>query len=99
LPFRLLREMASFPCQGRDDLYNGIRHALNWERWLHPSMSFRVDVTGSAPGLNHSHYSALQVKNALVDQQRDIWGTTLLHRFGSTLIFPCTSISTAKQQC
>jgi putative N6-adenine-specific DNA methylase len=25
-------------------------------------MSFRVDVTGSAPGLNHSHYSALQVK-------------------------------------
>jgi putative N6-adenine-specific DNA methylase len=37
-------------------------------------MSFRVDVTGSAPGLNHSHYSALQVKNALVDQQRDIWG-------------------------
>ena len=74
LPFRLLREMASFPCQGRDDLYDGVRRALKWERWLHPSMSFRVDVTGSAPGLNHSHYSALQVKNALVDQQRDIWG-------------------------
>ncbi len=74
LPFRILREMARFTCQGRDDLYDGIRHALNWERWLHPSMSFRVDVTGAAPGLNHSHYSALQVKNALVDQQRDIWG-------------------------
>ena len=44
LPFRLLREMASFPCQGRDDLYDGVRRALNWERWLHPSMSFRVDV-------------------------------------------------------
>ena len=74
LPFRLLREMADFPCQGRDDLYYGIRNALNWERWLHPSMSFRVDVTGTAPGLNHSHYSALQVKNALVDLQREIWG-------------------------
>jgi putative N6-adenine-specific DNA methylase len=37
-------------------------------------MSFRVDVTGTAPGLNHSHYSALQVKNALVDLQRDLWG-------------------------
>ena len=74
LPFRLLREMADFPCQGRDDLYDGIRNALNWERWLHPSMSFRVDVTGTAPGLNHSHYSALQVKNALVDLQREIWG-------------------------
>ena len=66
--------MARFPCQGRDDLYDGIRRAMHWERWLHPSMTFRVDVTGSAPGLNHSHYSALQVKNALVDQQRDLWG-------------------------
>ena len=74
LPFRLLRQMARFPCLGRDDLYDGIRRAMNWERWLHPSMTFRVDVTGTAPGLNHSHYSALQVKNALVDQQRDLWG-------------------------
>ena len=37
-------------------------------------MTFRVDVTGTAPGLNHSHFSALQVKNALVDRQRDLWG-------------------------
>ena len=37
-------------------------------------MSFRVDVTGTAPGLNHSHYTALQVKNAVVDRQREIWG-------------------------
>jgi len=74
LPFRLLRQMAHFPCQSRDDLYNGIQQALNWERWLHPSQTFRVDVTGTAPGLNHSHYCALQVKNALVDQQRQLWG-------------------------
>ncbi len=74
LPFRVLRQVASFPCQGRDDLYDGIRRALDWERWLHPSMTFRVDVTGTAPGLNHSHFTALQVKNALVDAQRDLWG-------------------------
>ena len=74
LPFRLLRQVACFPCQGRDDLYDGIRQALDWERWLHPSMTFRVDVTGTAPGLNHSHFTALQVKNALVDAQRDLWG-------------------------
>ena len=30
LPFRLLREMARFRCGGRDDLYDGIRQALNW---------------------------------------------------------------------
>ena len=40
----------------RETLYSGIQEGLNWERWLHPSMSFRVDVTGTAPGLNHSHY-------------------------------------------
>ena len=39
LPFRVLRQVASFPCQGRDDLYDGIRRALDWERWLHPSMT------------------------------------------------------------
>ena len=74
LPFRLLREVGRFPCQGRNDLYDGVQQALDWERWLHPSMTFRVDVTGTAPGLNHSHFSALQVKNALVDRQRDLWG-------------------------
>ena len=74
LPFRLLREMASFRCDGRESLYSGIQGALDWERWLHPSMTFRVDVNGTAPGLNHSHYSALQVKNAIIDLQRNIWG-------------------------
>ena len=61
MPFRLLRQVARFPCQGRDDLYDAIREALDWERWLHPSMTFRVDVTGTAPGLNHSHFTALQL--------------------------------------
>jgi len=74
LPFRILREMARFRCDGRDSLYDGIQEALDWERWLHPSMSFRVDVTGGAPGLSHSHFTALQVKNAIVDRQRDLWG-------------------------
>ncbi|OUW48279.1 MAG: RNA methyltransferase [Synechococcus sp. TMED187] len=74
LPFRLLRELASFPCDGRDSLYHGVQDAVDWERWLHPSMTFRVDATGTAQGLNHSHYNALQVKNAIVDRQRDLWG-------------------------
>jgi putative N6-adenine-specific DNA methylase len=74
LPFRLLRELARFPCHSKDDLYNGVQRAADWGRWLPPGTSFRVDATGTAPGLNHSHYSALQVKNALVDLQRQLWG-------------------------
>jgi len=37
-------------------------------------MSFRVDVSGISKGLPHSHFTALQVKNALVDLQRKLWG-------------------------
>jgi len=74
LPFRLLRELARFPCHSKDELYDGVQRAADWGRWLPPGTTFRVDATGTAPGLNHSHYSALQVKNALVDLQRQLWG-------------------------
>ena len=73
LPFRVLRQLASFPCHSKDELYQGIQQAVDWQHWLPPERSFRVDASGSAPGLNHSHYSALQVKNALVDWQRSHW--------------------------
>jgi len=74
LPFRLLLELAQCPCRSKDELYDGVQRAVDWSRWLPPGATFRVDATGSAPGLNHSHYSALQVKNALVDLQRQQWG-------------------------
>ncbi|MEN9496976.1 MAG: hypothetical protein RLZZ137_2016 [Cyanobacteriota bacterium] len=74
LPFRLLRQLAVFPCRGRADLYDGVQHAADWETWLPPDLRFRVDASGAIPGLSHSHYNALQVKNALVDWQRHHWG-------------------------
>jgi putative N6-adenine-specific DNA methylase len=74
LPFRLLRQLATFPCRSRDDLHAGVQAAADWGRWLPPERSLRVEASGSLPGLNHSHYTALQVKNALVDLQRQRWG-------------------------
>ncbi len=74
LPFRFLREIARFDCDGPDDLYRGIQRSLDWENWLNPSKSFRIDVTGFGSGLSHSHFTALQVKNAIIDLQRSIWG-------------------------
>jgi putative N6-adenine-specific DNA methylase len=74
LPFRLLRQLARFPCRDRHDLYDGVQRALDWDHWLPPQRSFRVEASGALPGLSHSHYSALQVKNAIVDQQRQRWG-------------------------
>jgi len=74
LPFRLLRQLAAFPCRHRDDLYTGVQRATDWAHWLPPELRFRVDASGAIPGLSHSHYTALQVKNALVDWQRQHFG-------------------------
>jgi len=75
IPFRFLRELARFPCRGRRDLHLGIHSAADWEQWLPPEASFKVEASGSLPELNHSHYTALEVKNALVDLQRQRWGS------------------------
>jgi putative N6-adenine-specific DNA methylase len=75
LPFRFLRELARFPCRSRTDLYRGVQQAADWRLWLPPECRFRVDATGRLPGLGHSHYSALEVKNALVDWQRQEWSS------------------------
>jgi putative N6-adenine-specific DNA methylase len=75
LPFRLLRELARFSCSSREDLRQGVAHAADWSFWLPPERTMRVEVSGATPALNHSHFTALQVKNALVDWQRQRWGT------------------------
>ena len=74
LSFRFLREIARFSCNGPYELYNCIQSSIDWENWLNPNKSFRVDVTGFGEGLSHSHYTALQVKNAIIDWQRERWG-------------------------
>ena len=74
LPFRFLREISRFPCHDPNELYGGVQSSIDWARWLHPNKSFRVDVTGFGEGLSHSHFTALQVKNAIIDLQRERWG-------------------------
>ncbi len=74
LSFRFLREVSRFPCHSPVDLYRGVQSAIDWEKWLMPTKSFRVDVTGFREGLSHTHYTALQVKNAIIDLQRELWG-------------------------
>jgi putative N6-adenine-specific DNA methylase len=74
LPFRLLRELARFPCHNREDLYRGVQEATDWGRWLPPDLRFRVEASGSTASLSHSHYTALQVKNAVIDWQRQHFG-------------------------
>ena len=74
LSFRFLKEVVRFPCHGPNELYEGVQSLIDWENWLQPRQSFRVDVTGFGEGLSHTHFTALQVKNAIIDLQRDRFG-------------------------
>lgn len=73
LPFRILQQLQTFACESADDLYRGIQ-AIPWPQYLDPSCTLAVNATGKTEQLNHSHFTALQVKNAIVDQQQQQLG-------------------------
>jgi putative N6-adenine-specific DNA methylase len=43
---------------------------ISWDQYLQPHNTLAVNCTGGNQKLNHTHFTALQVKNAIVDQQR-----------------------------
>jgi putative N6-adenine-specific DNA methylase len=73
LVFRILVKLGQCPCRDADELYRGIQQ-VDWRQWLPPGKTLAVDATGKNRRLNHTHFTALQVKNAIVDQQRQHWG-------------------------
>jgi putative N6-adenine-specific DNA methylase len=73
LPFRILVRVREFACADATALYKGIQ-AVDWSAYLTPAHTLAVDATGKTDQLNHTHYTALQVKNAIVDQQMAQFG-------------------------
>ncbi len=71
--FKVLVPLAEFPCRDADQLYRGVQQ-LDWQTYLSPAQTLAVDCTGGNPQLNHTHFTALQVKNAIVDYQRSTVG-------------------------
>jgi putative N6-adenine-specific DNA methylase len=69
LPFRILVKLKEFPCEDSEALYRGIQ-TLDWSDYLTPDFTLAVNATGKSDRLNHTHFTALQVKNAIVDQQQ-----------------------------
>ena len=67
--FRVLVPIREFPCPNPDALYREIQK-IPWDDYLQPHNTLAVDSTGGNSKLNHTHFTALQVKNAIVDQQR-----------------------------
>jgi putative N6-adenine-specific DNA methylase len=73
LAFRILVKLGDFPCQNATQLYQGVQR-FDWRDLVPPDKTLAVTATGKNRQLNHTHFTALQVKNAIVDQQRLHWG-------------------------
>ncbi|MEL7070096.1 MAG: THUMP domain-containing protein [Cyanobacteria bacterium J06581_3] len=73
LPFRILLRLAEFDCVTGEDLYAGVQR-IDWSRYLTPELTLAVTATGKTTALNHTHFTSLQVKNAIVQQQTDTLG-------------------------
>ena len=70
LPFRILMKIHHFPCQDAEDLYRGIQ-SIDWLDYLTPDLTLAVNATGKNDRLNHTHFTAIQVKKAIVEQQQE----------------------------
>ena len=67
--FRVLVPIRDFRCPNSDILYKEVQK-ISWDQYLQPHNTLAVNCTGGNQKLNHTHFTALQVKNAIVDQQR-----------------------------
>ncbi|MDG4551064.1 MAG: bifunctional 23S rRNA (guanine(2069)-N(7))-methyltransferase RlmK/23S rRNA (guanine(2445)-N(2))-methyltransferase RlmL [Candidatus Contendobacter sp.] len=66
---RVLLPLAEFPATEADALYAGI-HDLPWEEHLAPDGTLSVEFSGGGPGVDHGHYGAQRIKDAIVDRFR-----------------------------
>ena len=70
---RVLEPLGEFDAPDAQALYDGAR-ALPWPKLLTARETIAVTATGSAPGLDHTHFVALKVKDAICDALRDATG-------------------------
>ncbi len=75
IAFHFYREVSRFPCTDKNSLYKGVQSTFDWVKWLPSSKSFCVHVTGKNLFLRHTHFTALQVKNAIIDLQKKCLGS------------------------
>jgi 23S rRNA (guanine2445-N2)-methyltransferase / 23S rRNA (guanine2069-N7)-methyltransferase len=70
LASRILIVLARFPVEDAQELYEAAK-TLDWTHWFKPQHTFAIDVSGSAPGIAHTGFAGLRVKDAIVDQHRE----------------------------
>ena len=68
---RILLVLSSFEVKTQEDLYNGVQK-INWFEHIEPEDSFAVSFSAkNSQAINNTHFGALKVKDAIVDQMRE----------------------------
>lgn len=70
---RVLLSLTSFQARTPEELYAGIQ-AIDWDGHLDPAGTLAVDVNIARSRIKHTHFAALKVKDAIVDQMRERHG-------------------------
>jgi len=71
---RILLPLGEFNAANAEALYDGVRR-IKWSDHMRPTDSFVVDFAGTSPTIKNSHFGALKVKDAIVDQIRERTGS------------------------
>ncbi len=71
---RVFIVIGSFEANSVEDLYDGIRN-IDWSDHMSPENTLAVDFHENQSIINHTHFGALKVKDAIVDQFRDKYST------------------------
>ncbi|TRW98520.1 bifunctional 23S rRNA (guanine(2069)-N(7))-methyltransferase RlmK/23S rRNA (guanine(2445)-N(2))-methyltransferase RlmL [Candidatus Methylobacter oryzae] len=67
---RVLLVMSSFDVKTQQDLYKGVQK-IDWSEHINPEDSFAVSFSAkNSAAINNTHFGALKVKDAIVDQMR-----------------------------
>ncbi|MBT9527154.1 MAG: class I SAM-dependent RNA methyltransferase [Rhizobacter sp.] len=70
---RVLAEVASGPYQSEDDIY-ALARSVDWQQWITPEHTLRVDTTAHRSPLRSLNFAALRVKDAVCDLLREATG-------------------------
>lgn len=71
---RILLPLATFTAPDPDSLYQGIQ-TVNWKEHFSVDHTFAVETTLLNSHIQHTHFAALKVKDAIVDQFRWQYGS------------------------
>lgn len=70
---RVLAEVAAGPYQSEDDVY-ALARSVDWQQWITPEHTLRVDTTAHRSPLRSLNFAALRVKDAVCDLLREATG-------------------------